>query len=60
MKKALRKLTLSRETLHLLDNSHLKAAAGGASLQDTCSVDVCPPTFSCRTCVTACNRTTCY
>jgi hypothetical protein len=50
MKKTMRKLLLSRETLRLLDRSDLKGAAGGAvggSFDPTCQSRcyVCPETW---------------
>jgi hypothetical protein len=52
MKKTMRKLQLSRETLRLLDNSDLKGADGGAvtgggSFDPTCQSRcfVCPETW---------------
>jgi hypothetical protein len=64
MKKQIRKIQLSRETLLTLDASSERRAAAGASLhcsgQDTCSVDYCP-TLTCGVsrCVSCINPTTC-
>lgn len=45
MKKSLRKLTLSRETLRTLDNAGLGRAAGAAKT-DKCFTDqTCPPSY---------------
>jgi hypothetical protein len=59
MKKTVRKLNLSRETLYWLDAAHLKEATGGLTLiscPPADSVNYCP-TFSCRfgaSCGSAC------
>lgn len=54
MKKSLRKLSLSRETLRVLDNSGLGYAGGAAktarcppSTADTCTAGNCDYTLSC-------------
>jgi hypothetical protein len=58
-KKMLRKMSLSRETLRLLDGARLKEAAGGMTLT-TCTNDSTPcnsegcQTYSCPI-LTACN-----
>jgi hypothetical protein len=44
MKKAAKKLTLSKQTLHRLDS--LGEVAGGYAITHTCSVNyTCPPTY---------------
>ena len=52
MKKSLRKLSLSRETLRSLDNAGLGQAAGAAQTNrcvtaDTCTGNTCDCTLSC-------------
>ena len=53
MKKTVKKLTLSRETLHNLVDSQLQGAAGAASIYNSCdpdSVRICPT----QRCTTGC------
>jgi hypothetical protein len=57
MKKQPKRLTLSRETINLLDGDHLAKVNGGIVIpsrlaNDTCSINVCPSD--------SCVRTTCY
>ena len=47
MKKELKKLTISRETLRSLEERDLREAAGGDSIQNSCT------TISWRTCTTS-------
>lgn len=47
MKKKLRKLELSKETVRRLGGESLKKAAGGG-FTDTCRTAACPDTGSCR------------
>ena len=53
MKRKMRKLSLSRETLRSLNPSYLGAAVGGLSLQ-TCFEDTCDTCDTCNTCFTNC------
>jgi hypothetical protein len=58
MKKQPKRLSLSRETINLLDGDHLAKVNGGVVFVpsrlagDTCSINVCPSD--------SCVRTTCY
>lgn len=55
MKKTVKKLALSRETLRNLANSQLQGAAGAASIYNSCdpeSVRICPS----QRCTTACTE----
>ena len=52
MKKTLRKLTLSRETLRSLENSTLNQVGGGASVPLQTCPELCDPVVSAgRTCL---------
>ena len=54
MKKAVKKLTLSRESIRRLSGNDLGEAlgAGHTALGGTCNEDTCP--FSCATCPPTC------
>ncbi len=53
MKKAVRKLTLSRESIRRLSGNDLGEALGGRpTLNGTCNEATCP--FSCATCPPTC------
>ena len=58
MKKQAKRLSLSRETLNLLDGNNLTKVNGGVAviptrtIGDTCSINVCPSD--------SCHYTTCY
>lgn len=55
MKKQIKRLSLSRETINQLDSSNLTQVNGGvviSRLVGTCSIDVCPSD--------SCHYTTCY
>lgn len=55
MKKQIKRLSLSRETINQLDNSNLTQVNGGVvkpSLGDYCTINVCPSD--------SCLYTTCY
>ncbi|HEX4495957.1 MAG TPA: class I lanthipeptide [Thermoanaerobaculia bacterium] len=58
MKKQPKRLSLSRETINLLDSDHLAKVNGGVFIPSrlvaggTCSIDVCPSD--------SCVHTTCY
>jgi len=57
MKRKIKKLSLSRETLRYLNRSSLKAVEGGLSLQ-TCFEDTCDTCFTnCDTCYNSCGGT---
>jgi hypothetical protein len=49
MKKTVKKLSLSRETLKTLDSSRLEQAAGGLTAQCTYQYSNCHCTFECTT-----------
>jgi len=51
MKKSLKKLTLSRETLRSLDDRYLQEAGGGGSLAASC---ITAETRRCSVCPTGC------
>jgi hypothetical protein len=60
MKRKMKKLSLSRETLRSLNPGSLKVPVGGLSLQ-TCFEDTCDTCYTnCGTCdASACNAATC-
>jgi len=59
MKKGMKKLQLSRETLSLMNHSNLRVVVGGASVGTACCTDPTLCATNCASCALTDTRTQC-